>query len=108
MSVVDPDLYELNLFYLLKAREMAMNGKAQGASLTMGIPQDVANRLPALPLEKIRTLASSGMLCFSSRLPEKFWREFQHTEMDGELLKARVLLMIAAGEPDNDGTDCTA
>jgi hypothetical protein len=104
----DPDLYELNLFYLHKARDMAMKGKAQSASLAMGMPQDVVNRLPALPLEKIRMLAGSGMLCFSSRLPEKFWREFQSAEIGEELLKARVLLMIAAGEPEHDDANGTA
>jgi len=56
-----------------------------------------------LALEKIRILAGSGMLCFSSRLPEKFWREFQNSEKGEELVKARVLLMIAAGEPGHDG-----
>jgi len=102
MGVVDFDLYELNLFYLLKAREMAMNGKSQSASLAIRMPLDVVNRLPLLPMEKIRILAGSGMLCFSSRLPEKFWREFQNVEMSEELVKARVLLMIAAGEPGHD------
>ncbi|MCX7113388.1 MAG: flagellar transcriptional regulator FlhD [Proteobacteria bacterium] len=104
----DPDLYELNLFYLHKARDMALKGKAKSASLTMGMPQEVVNRLPELPLEKLRMLAGSGMLCFSSRLSEKFWRELLHTEMDENLLRARVLLMIAGGEGgpygDDDGT----
>jgi len=53
----------------------------------MGMPQDAVNRLPELPLEKISILASSGMLCFSSRLSEKFWRELLHTEMDEDLLR---------------------
>jgi hypothetical protein len=104
----DPDLYELNLLYLHKARDMALKGKAKSASLTMGMPQDAVNRLPELPLEKISILASSGMLCFSSRLSEKFWRELQNTEMDEELLKARVLLMIAAEEPEHDNANGTA
>ena len=43
-------------------------------------------------------LAGTGMLCFSSRLSEKFWRELLHAEMDEDLLRARVLLMIAGGE----------
>ena len=76
------------------------------------MPQEVIERLPALPLEKMRILAGVGMLCFSSRLSEKFWRELLHTEMDTEmdedLLRARVLLMIAGGEGgpygDDDGT----
>ncbi len=108
MGIVDPDLYELNLFYLHKARDMALRGHSQSASLSLGMAQDVIERLPSLPMEKIHMLACSGMLCFSSRLPDKFWREFQSTEVDEELLKARVLLMIAGGGPDNDGTDCTA
>jgi len=48
------------------------------------------------------------MLCYSSRLSEKFWRELQNTDMDEELLRTRVLLMIAGGEGgpygDDDGT----
>ncbi len=104
----DPDMYELNLFYLHKARDMAMKGKAQSASLSLGMTQDVIERLPALPLEKMRILAGAGMLCYSSRLSEKFWRELHNTEVDEELLKARILLMIAGGGPDNDGTDFTA
>ena len=104
----DPDLYELNLFYLHKARDMALKGKAKSASLTLGMPQEVIERLPALPLEKMRILAGAGMLCFSSRLSEKFWRELLHAEMDEDLLRARVLLMIAGGEGgpygDDDGT----
>lgn len=100
----DPDLYELNLFYLHKAREMALKGKSLSASLALGMPQEAINRLPEMPLGNIRILAGSGMLCFSSRLSEKFWRELQHTELDEEMLKARVLLLIAAGEPEH-GTD---
>jgi hypothetical protein len=102
---VDLDLYELNLFYLLKARDMALKGKSQKASLVMGISQDNVNRLPELSFEKIRILARSGVLCYSSRLPDKFWKEFQNTEMDEDLVKARVLLMIAAGEQDDDDDD---
>ena len=104
----DPDLYELNLFYLEKARDMALKGKSLSASLTLGMPQEVIDRLPALPLEKMRILAGVGMLCYSSRLSEKFWRELQNTEMDEELLKARIMLMIATGEPEHDGTDGAA
>ena len=104
----DPDLYELNLFYLHKARDMALKGKSLCASLTLGMPQEAIDRLPALPLEKIRILAGAGMLCYSSRLSEKFWRELQNTEMDEELLKARVMLMIATGESEHDGTNSPA
>lgn len=104
----DMDLYELNLFYLLKAREMALAGKSQKASLVMGISQNNVNRLSALSFEKIRVLARSGALCYLIRLPDKFWKEFQNTEMDEELVKARVLLMIAAGERESDHDDCTA
>lgn len=103
---LDVDLYELNLFYLLKAREMALKGRSQTASLVMGISQDNVNRLPGLSFEKIRTLARSGALCYESRLPHKFWKEFEHTEMDEELVKARVLLLIAAegqGHDDHHG-----
>ena len=101
----DPDLYELNLFYLQKARDMALKGKSLSASLTLGMPQEVIERLPALPLEKMRILAGAGMLCFSSRLSEKFWRELLHAEMDEDLLRARVLLMIAGGEGGPYGDD---
>ncbi|QSA98127.1 flagellar transcriptional regulator FlhD [Methylococcus sp. EFPC2] len=103
---IDLDLYELNLFYLLKAREMALKGQSQTASLVMGISQDNVKRLPGLSFEKIRALARSGALCYTSRLPDKLWKEFENTEMDEELVRARVLLMIAAegqGHDDDHG-----
>lgn len=97
MMSVDPDLYELNLTYLLKAREMALMGESYKASLILGISQDSVNRLSELSIEKIRTLAKSGVLCFQSRLPDKFWKDLHNSSFDEELTMARILLMISGG-----------
>src|SRR5690606_28764433 len=78
MMSVDRDLYELNLTYLFKAREMALAGESHKASVILGISPDSVNRLSELSIEKIRTLAKSGVLCFQSRLPDEFWKDL-HT-----------------------------
>lgn len=95
MMSVDPDLYELNLTYLFKAREMALAGESHKASVILGISPDSVNRLSELSIEKIRTLAKSGVLCFQSRLPDKFWKDLHTSGFDEELTMARILLMIS-------------
>jgi hypothetical protein len=67
-------------------------------SLSIALVDPLPHQLEAvcdyseLPIEKIRTLAKSGVLCFQSRLPDKFWKDLDTAGFDEELTMARILL----------------
>ncbi len=68
----DPDFYELNVAWLIKARELAKENSLL-AELTMGIGEDdMRLALTQLSIEDIRHIAQSGWLCFSPRFTTHF------------------------------------
>jgi len=68
----DEELYELNLTWLIKARELARENSIL-AELTMGIGEDKMRiALSQLSIEDIQHIAQSGWLCFSPRSTTNF------------------------------------
>ncbi len=68
----DVDFYELNVAWLIKARELAKENSLL-AELTMGIGEDdMRLALTQLSIEDIRHIAQSGWLCFSPRFTTHF------------------------------------
>jgi len=68
----DEELYELNLTWLIKARELARENSIL-AELTMGIGEDKMRiALSQLSIEDIQHIAQSGWLCFSPRFTTNF------------------------------------
>ena len=68
----DADINELNLAWLIKARELARENPLL-AELTMGISDEaLRSAISQLSIEDIRHIAQSGWLCFSPRFTTNF------------------------------------
>lgn len=68
----DLDIYELNLAWLIKAREVARDN-ALLAELMMGIAgEELRSALSQLSIDDIQSIAQSGWLCFSPRFTAPF------------------------------------
>lgn len=66
------DINELNLAWLIKARELARENPLL-AELTMGISDEaLRSAISQLSIEDIRHIAQSGWLCFSPRFTTNF------------------------------------
>lgn len=68
----DDEIYELNLFWLVKARELARDN-SHNARLMMGLTDDELRlALGQLSTEDIHRIARSGWLCFAPRFTSRF------------------------------------
>ena len=68
----DVEIYELNLAWLIKARELASENPIL-AELTMGIgDKEMRSALSQLSIKDIQRIAQSGWLCFSPRFTTHF------------------------------------
>jgi hypothetical protein len=78
----DTEIYELNLTWLIKARELAREN-AILAELMMGIAEeDMRLKISQLSNEDIQRIAQSGWLCFSPRFTPHFIRSMTHRQHD--------------------------
>jgi hypothetical protein len=78
----DTEIYELNLTWLIKARELAREN-AILAELMMGIAEeDMRLEISQLSNEDIHHIAQSGWLCFSPRFTSHFIRSMTHRQHD--------------------------
>jgi hypothetical protein len=69
---IDPELYELNLAWLIKVRELVRENALQ-AQLILGIANDDLRAAVAkLSLDDIHSIASAGCLCFAPRFTPEF------------------------------------
>ncbi|WP_347987678.1 STAS-like domain-containing protein [Methylomonas sp. AM2-LC] len=85
----DVEIYELNLFWLVKVRELARDN-AVNAQLMMGIAEEEMRlALSKLSIEDIHHIARSGWLCFSPRFTSSFIENMTNRQLDvGEILLA--------------------
>jgi hypothetical protein len=68
------DVYDLNLSWLVKARELARDYSVQ-AQLIMGISDpEIKQLISQLSMDDIQTIAQSSCLCFSPRFTSDFIR----------------------------------
>ncbi len=68
----DSDIYDMNLAWLVKARELACQNAAQ-AELIMGITEEELRlAISQLTMEDMQHIAQSGWLCFAPRFNSKF------------------------------------
>lgn len=85
----DEEIYQLNLFWLVKAREMARDN-AISAQLMMGIAEEEMRlALSKLTIEDIHRIARCGWLCFSPRFSSDFLLDIANRQFNvGEILLA--------------------
>jgi hypothetical protein len=93
---MDPDLYDLNLFFLQKAREWLMSGQDHKAQVLLGISPEAASLLKRVPLSRLRDLASSNVLCFTLRVPPQLWRDLAQEDAERPLPESLRWQVLAA------------
>ncbi|WP_445368106.1 STAS-like domain-containing protein [Methylomonas sp. BW4-1] len=79
---IDPELYELNLAWLIKVRELVRENALQ-AQLILGIANDdLRNAVAKLSLDDIHSIASAGCLCFAPRFTPEFIEGYAQKRYD--------------------------
>ena len=74
MPAADQDIFDLNLSWLLKARELARLSQ-ETALVVLGIDPAMAQRIAGLSLRELNVIAHTGVMLFHPRFPTKFWEE---------------------------------
>jgi Asp-tRNA(Asn)/Glu-tRNA(Gln) amidotransferase C subunit len=87
----DEEIYELNLFWLVKARELCRKNTLN-AHLMMGIAEEEMRlALSKLTIDDIHRIARCGWLCFSPRFKSSFIQKIADRQFDVD----EVLLAIS-------------
>lgn len=99
METDNTDIYELNLGYLIKAREMVMSGRPHQAMVKLGLTPDAVRLLPAIPIRRLQTIAQRDMLCFAPRFAPGCWREILMggSKLSDEDSARRLILLVGGG-----------
>lgn len=74
MPTSDPDIIDLNLSWLFKAREMARSDQ-ETAAMVLGLDPSVVLRISRLSLRDLNVIARSKVMIFHPRFHPKFWGE---------------------------------
>ena len=103
----DPsDITHLNRLYLLKARELALQGEEGRATYLLGIPNEALHVLIRMPLSAIEALAESGLLVFGFRAAMPGLRAFAAETADGSNPSVLSKLQyLASHKSDFSGRD---
>lgn len=96
---MDADIYQLNVLYLQKARELLLTGQEHKAHILLGITPECAGLLKRLTIAQLQMLAGAGSVCFLPRVTQQVLREFVSSieESDFEDLKWEILARNLAG-----------
>ena len=97
MPLIDQDIVDLNLFWLIKARELAKANREK-AVVVLGLDASLANKFTSLSLDELNAIAHAGVLLFRPRFRPTLWRQIiargSHTSLSDRL----QTLLIAAEE----------
>jgi len=74
MQEADQDIFELNLLWLVKARELAKYHPKK-AAIVLGLDKAVMGSISKLSIEEISGIARSEIMLFQPRFHLKFWKE---------------------------------
>jgi Flagellar transcriptional activator (FlhD) len=103
---MDQDIRELNLTYLLKAREYAIAGDEQKARFIMGISGDALKTLKRMSIRQISQLADCDLMCFHLRYPtnalKAFERQGEENQMS-DLSRYHLLSSLTSEQINADG-----
>lgn len=95
----DPDIAELNLTWLLKARELVRTDRGKAAVL-FGVDRRLSEELVNASLQDLRNLAQSGLVVFRPRFHLQFWRQRCVADKRASVGFTLRALMLAAQEGD--------
>jgi len=103
--MMDENIYNLNLDYLILAHELVQAGFHQQAMVSMGLTAEAIELISTLPVNQVKKLARSDVLSFAPRFPASFWKAFLQNESIGHkpeenaVRQLRVLLAKPSVKP---------
>ncbi|MCB1760544.1 MAG: flagellar transcriptional regulator FlhD [Gammaproteobacteria bacterium] len=96
MPLVDREIVNLNLFWLIKARELARDNPGK-AAVVLGLDAGLVNKLTALNLDDLNRIAHAGVLLFRPRFRLALWRQLINRDNTPSLsIRLQTLLMAAS------------
>ena len=95
MPTSDPDIIDLNLSWLFKAREMARSNQ-ETAAVVLGLDQAVVIHIARLSLQDMNAIARAKVMVFHPRFHPKFWGETtKNRNWAAYTIQIQTLLMAA-------------
>ncbi|WP_445368863.1 flagellar transcriptional regulator FlhD [Methylomonas sp. BW4-1] len=99
---MEESLYQLQLDYLMLAREMVLGGQEQKAMFSLGLTPEAVAILKKLPAQKVREIAQRECVAFTPRFNASYWSCYLLSEQpaDDKLAceyQARDLLILITG-----------
>lgn len=94
---MDENLYNLNLDYLIAAKELILSGNEQKAMFCLGLTPEAISLLRKMSIKQFKQLARSDYLKFTPRFNPNHWEEFLQTgnsDSDCAESRANELLMF--------------
>ena len=93
----DQDIVDLNLFWLIKARELARVNREK-AAVVLGVDVGLIDLFSDLSIAELNTLAQAGVLLFRPRFRSTLWRQLIEWGRSPALSVRLQTLLVAAGE----------
>jgi hypothetical protein len=90
------DITTLNRLYLIKARELALQGEESRATYLLGIPTEALSIIRKMPLSAIDELAESGLLTFGFRTALPCLKAFAAATQEGSPASMNLKLQLLA------------
>jgi hypothetical protein len=97
MPAADQDIVDLNLFWLIKARELARHNRKK-AAVVLGVDPGLLALFSRLSIGDLNTLARAGVMLFRPRFRSALWRALLASAASPALSVRLHTLFLAAGE----------
>lgn len=97
MSSADPEIMELNLLWLIKARELARENREK-AAVVLGLDAKLLEAISRFSLSELNTMAQSGVIEFQPRFRSSLLRRLIEQGSTPALSIRLLTLLMAAGE----------
>jgi hypothetical protein len=100
MLSANQDIVDLNLLWLLKAREVARSNRKK-AAVVLGLDARLLEEISQLSLGDLDTMAHAGVLLFRPRFRPGLWRRMiERTHSPSLAVRLQTLLTAAREQAD--------
>jgi len=92
---MDDNLYNLNLDYLIAAKELILAGNEQRALFCLGLTPEAITLIRNMSIKQFKLLARSDYLKFAPRFNPNQWEEFlQSVNADDDSAESRATELL--------------
>ena len=100
MRSANQDIVDLNLLWLLKAREIARSNRNK-AAMVVGLNASLLDEIAQLSLSDLNTMAHAGVLLFQPRFRPSLWRQLiEQAHSPSLAVRIQTLLTASQGVAD--------